>query len=309
MKRIVSEVTKEKQRQARLRFLANGGESGMLGRKQSTKQKKAARHANIGNKNGAGPRKQEFKDRISVIAQGRDMGLRRGATNSPQHNEKIRLSNLGQKRSQETIENIRRASIILWKDPKYREKFSKARKGYKETKEHKNKISLGLQNSKKFKLSMKELWNEVKRSEQSQKMIGSNNPTKNLDSETRRIQKIRLGFENGRKSWNYILDRSLMEYPDEFSKGLKLYIRNRDGNVCMLCGVTQEECRKGNKKISLCVNHINFNKKDCREENLNTLCNACNLKINGRRAYWTKYFQEEMTKRYGFKYSELSTVD
>jgi hypothetical protein len=133
-------------------------------------------------------------------------------------------------------------------------------------------------------------------------MKGDNNPTKNPDSESRRIQSIKIGFKNGRKVWNYILDRSLLEYPDEFSFELKKYIRGRDDEICVLCGVSQEECKKGNKKITLCIHHINYNKKDCREENLITLCNACNLKVNSRRAYWTKYFQGEMKKRYGFNY-------
>ena len=145
MKRIVSEATKEKQRQARLRFLANGGEPGMLGRKQSDKQKNAVRKANLGNDHGVGQRSQEFKNRISEIAQSRDMGLRRGATNSSEHNRKIKegLRNFYDNNEvpQSRKDLLSEASKRVWKTKEYRDKFSKARKGYKLTKEHKDKIT------------------------------------------------------------------------------------------------------------------------------------------------------------------------
>ena len=43
----------------------------------------------------------------------------------------------------------------------------------------------------------------------------------------------------------------------------------------------------------LCVNHIDFNKQNCKEDNLNTLCLRCNVKINRNREYWTNYFSAQ----------------
>lgn len=49
----------------------------------------------------------------------------------------------------------------------------------------------------------------------------------------------------------------------------------------------------------LCVNHIDFDKKNCDERNLNTLCVGCNTRINWDRDRWTAYFQKQMEVRFG----------
>jgi len=78
-------------------------------------------------------------------------------------------------------------------------------------------------------------------------------------------------------------------YPSKFNKVLKDKIRKRDNYICVLCGRTErEEFEEFNRSLS--VNHINFNKEDCREKNLNTLCIRCNTKICRDRDYWTNYF-------------------
>ena len=78
-------------------------------------------------------------------------------------------------------------------------------------------------------------------------------------------------------------------YPKEFNTELKLKIRTRDNFICCLCEKTErEEYEELNR--ALCVNHIDFNKQNCKEENLNTLCLRCNIKINRERDYWTNYF-------------------
>ena len=91
---------------------------------------------------------------------------------------------------------------------------------------------------------------------------------------------------------------SLLPYGKEFTERLKKTIRERDGRVCQRCGKTEEEEIR-DRQQRLCVNHIDFDKSNCAPENLNTLCNVCNIKIGakGKRAYWTKFFQEEQIKR------------
>ena len=85
-------------------------------------------------------------------------------------------------------------------------------------------------------------------------------------------------------------------YPSEFNAKLKLRIRQRDNFTCQLCGKTEAEERL-DKNRCLAVNHIDFNKLNCAEENLNTLCHLCNIKINWEREKWTKFFQEQQRLR------------
>ena len=79
-------------------------------------------------------------------------------------------------------------------------------------------------------------------------------------------------------------------YPREFNYQLRLKIRTRDNFTCCLCSKTEREELEELNRV-LCVNHIDFNKNNCSEKNLNTLCTRCNIKINREREYWTNYFQ------------------
>lgn len=94
----------------------------------------------------------------------------------------------------------------------------------------------------------------------------------------------------GEDHWNWKGGISVNPYPKEFNKKLKLKIRQRDNFQCILCGKTErEELEELNRVLS--VNHIDFDKNNCKENNLNTLCQRCNIKINREREYWTNYFQ------------------
>ncbi len=83
---------------------------------------------------------------------------------------------------------------------------------------------------------------------------------------------------------------SFNPYSKEFTKELKLIIRTRDNFTCCLCKKTEREELEELNRV-LCVNHIDFNKLNCKIDNLNTLCLRCNVKINREREYWTNYFQ------------------
>ena len=66
-------------------------------------------------------------------------------------------------------------------------------------------------------------------------------------------------------------------------------VRKRHNVTCCVCGRTErEELEELNR--ALCVNHIDFNKQNCAESNLNTLCIRCNVKINRNREYWMDFF-------------------
>lgn len=72
-------------------------------------------------------------------------------------------------------------------------------------------------------------------------------------------------------------------YPLEWTSSLKSAIRDRDGNCCSICG-SSKSARE------LHVHHINYQKHDCRPDNLITLCSSCHGKTNhGERSDW--YFK------------------
>lgn len=76
-------------------------------------------------------------------------------------------------------------------------------------------------------------------------------------------------------------------YGIEWNDKLKEKIKQRDGYRCMNPG-----CKGEDKRLS--VHHINFNKIDCREENLITLCNVCNVKANKKRYLHMTFYQKMM---------------
>jgi|ERR1035437_855313 hypothetical protein len=123
-------------------------------------------------------------------------------------------------------------------------------------------------------------------------LVGDRNPSKRIDVR----KKISLACRGKLKPWllgnkfAYIDGSSKRKYPIAFNTDLKLRVRTRDNFTCRLCGKPEKEEVKELQRV-LCVNHIDFNKENCDESNLNTLCLRCNLKINKRRDYWTNYFK------------------
>ncbi len=87
----------------------------------------------------------------------------------------------------------------------------------------------------------------------------------------------------GKKNPNYINGRSREPYSMEFNNTLKELIRKRDQYTC-------QKCREKGKH----VHHINYDKQNCKKENLITLCNKCNCEVNANRDYWFAYFKYVM---------------
>jgi hypothetical protein len=108
---------------------------------------------------------------------------------------------------------------------------------------------------------------------------------------SKRCNSCRRMFEVGENSPHWIDGLSRNGYPKEFNPTLKLKIRTRDNFTCCLCGKTEREELEELNQV-LCVNHIDFDKNNCSEKNLNALCLRCNVKINRERDYWTNYFNK-----------------
>ena len=129
--------------------------------------------------------------------------------------------------------------------------------------------------------------------------ISVSNKGKKRSEETRKKISISLkghskpknaySFPKGHKI-NWIDGSSFLPYIPEFNKEKKLKIRTRDDFICKLCGRTEREELEELNRV-LCIHHIDFNKKNCEENNLITLCLRCNVKVNRLREYWTDYFQ------------------
>jgi len=84
----------------------------------------------------------------------------------------------------------------------------------------------------------------------------------------------------------------LSGYGPEFTKSLRTEIRERDNNKCQLCSKPQEE-----QDTLLPVHHIDYNKKNCSDVNLITLCTKCHAKTMYNRKYWEEHFTQLMISR------------
>ena len=95
----------------------------------------------------------------------------------------------------------------------------------------------------------------------------------------------------GHGHWNWRGGISCEPYCDVWlDKEFKDSIKKRDGNKCL-----NPECNGIIKR--LCLHHINYNKKDCRLENLITICLSCNTKANYDREWHEAWYQAIIHRR------------
>lgn len=84
-------------------------------------------------------------------------------------------------------------------------------------------------------------------------------------------------------------------YPIEFNQELKEKIRKRDNYTCQKCNITEEE-HLIVYGIKLSIHHIDYDKQNCNDNNLITLCKQCNIRANYNRDYWKEYYQRKKEK-------------
>jgi hypothetical protein len=80
-------------------------------------------------------------------------------------------------------------------------------------------------------------------------------------------------------------------------KEFKDYIKYRDGYKCL-----NPLCNKKTKTLS--VHHVDYNKKNCSQENLITLCVSCNSSANIDRKWHTSWYQAILFNRYKYSYKK-----
>lgn len=85
-------------------------------------------------------------------------------------------------------------------------------------------------------------------------------------------------------------------YPFAFNDELKERIRLRDGFVCQLCSLTNEE-HIVIYGYDLIIHHIDYVKHNLSDDNLITACIQCNSRVNFNRDYWTDFFKQKQGAR------------
>ena len=108
----------------------------------------------------------------------------------------------------------------------------------------------------------------------------------------------------GNKNPNWNNGSSFEPYDKTFNNKFKRAIRKRDNQVCMMCGIHREKL----KNSFLNVHHINYDKLLSVPQNCITLCVSCHTKTNSNRKHWTKFFQDLLSERYGYKYNNQEII-
>ncbi len=117
--------------------------------------------------------------------------------------------------------------------------------------------------------------------------------------ETRKKLSESLKGKNlGEKNPSWLGGISFEPYDKEFNEVFKRSIRERDNQVCMVCGIHREKLNR-----ILDIHHINYNKELSIPENCISICHSCHMKTNGNREHWIKFFQSLLHERYGYEYS------
>jgi len=101
----------------------------------------------------------------------------------------------------------------------------------------------------------------------------------------------------GKNHYRYKDGLGRLPYTTKFTQKLKNKIRKRDSFICQNseCKLTEEEHLKKYNKV-LEIHHINYDKENCNEYNLITLCKNCNVNASNQRDYWYAYYTYTMEK-------------
>jgi 5-methylcytosine-specific restriction endonuclease McrA len=185
---------------------------------------------------------------------------------TPQEIEKLRMANLGKIVSDKTREKLR-----YTKTKEHNEKISKTLKGRKVSdesllKRRKHYLEFG------SSLSGRKISDEVRR-KISQTLKG--NISWNKGKECPQFRGVNHPNWKGGTSFE--------PYSVDWTKTLKVSIRERDKYICQLCFEQQGD-------IAHDVHHIDYNKENCNPSNLITLCHKCHMKTNFNRDYWINFF-------------------
>jgi endogenous inhibitor of DNA gyrase (YacG/DUF329 family) len=119
--------------------------------------------------------------------------------------------------------------------------------------------------------------------------IGTNEKRKFCSRKCADIHKKETGRMAGENCPRWKGGLSFEPYSIQFNNNLKEKIRMRDNYICQLCGKSQIK-----NKRKLPIHHIDYDKTNCNNDNLISLCNECHSKTNSNREQWTIFFKQKL---------------
>ena len=111
-----------------------------------------------------------------------------------------------------------------------------------------------------------------------------------------RAKRCYVCASSGQNSHNWHGGISKVGYSYIFNNDLKESLRKRDDYKCQNCGMTEEEHLIAFERV-LSIHHIDYNKENCNENNLVTLCQPCNIEANFNRSYWQEFYKSILIKK------------
>ncbi|HEY7655536.1 MAG TPA: radical SAM protein [Burkholderiales bacterium] len=110
---------------------------------------------------------------------------------------------------------------------------------------------------------------------------------KELWADPQRAAAFNATRPTGEKHSRWAGGLSRYPWPLKFSDFLKKRIRKRDSETCQECGT----------KAGLTVHHIDYDKNNCDDCNLITLCRRCNSRANANRHEWQAKYSAMLSAR------------
>lgn len=118
-----------------------------------------------------------------------------------------------------------------------------------------------------------------------------------------KMSKAQKGKRMGEKSSNWQGGKSFEPYDKDFNRKFKRAIRKRDNQICMLCNIHREKV-----KFAFDIHHVDYNKMLSVPQNCISLCKSCHMKTGYNRKHWVGLFQNILSEKYGYQYSENEIV-
>ena len=273
------------------------------GHKHSEETKEKIRQANLSRQSWLGKKHSEETKRKMSEAQ-------KGKKFSKEHRQRLSQNKLkyfkdeSKKKKMRVI--LKKCSLQRWSQPNARKKHSQIMKSKIRTKEHNKKIGdaqkgkiISEEHKKKVSIAMKgrkppitsQTFEEYYGEEKAKEMktnISKLHTGKKLTKEHIEI----LRSQCGEKSPTWRGGLSFEPYTNKWTEKLREKIRKRDGFCCTLCAKSQNQF---NEKLH--IHHIDYDKKNCSEGNLISLCRRCHLKTNYKRKLWMPLFQKMIQVR------------
>ena len=106
-----------------------------------------------------------------------------------------------------------------------------------------------------------------------------------------RMVAIHIAKKKGKMElhYNWVGGKSFEPYSTKFNGSLKRRIRERDSYKCQNCGLLEKDHWE-----KLAIHHIDYNKENCKSDNLITLCRKCNTIANFDRKKWKRYYRNKL---------------